>query len=69
MSKILSKEIVLIAGFLTILAAPMMIQTTVELRRGDEVRCCRSNHTVKLVRLGDSGFFDVLRSKLSWGEL
>ncbi len=25
--------------------------------------------TVKLVRLGDSGFFDALRSKLSWGEL
>ncbi len=44
-------------------------QQGVELRRGDEVRCCRSNHTVKLVRLGDSGFFDALRSKLSWGEL
>lgn len=40
-----------------------------ELQRGDEVRCCRSSHTVKLVRLGESGFFDVLRSKLSWGEL
>jgi NAD+ kinase len=44
-------------------------QQGVELRRGDEVRCCRSSHTVKLVRLGDSGFFDALRSKLSWGEL
>ena len=44
-------------------------QQGLELRRGDEVRCCRSNHTVKLVRLGESGFFDVLRSKLSWGEL
>jgi NAD+ kinase len=44
-------------------------QQGVELRRGDEVRCHRSSHTVKLVRLGDSGFFDALRSKLSWGEL
>ncbi len=44
-------------------------QQGVELCRGDEVRCCRSCHTVKLVRLGDSGFFDALRSKLSWGEL
>jgi len=44
-------------------------QQGVELRRGDEVRCCRSSHTVKLVRLGATGFFDVLRSKLSWGEL
>jgi NAD+ kinase len=40
-----------------------------ELLRGDEVRCHRSSHTVKLVRLGGTGFFDALRSKLSWGEL
>jgi NAD+ kinase len=44
-------------------------QQGMELRLGDEVRCCRSSYTVKLVRLGDSGFFDALRSKLSWGEL
>jgi NAD+ kinase len=44
-------------------------QQGVDLCRGDEVRCHRSSLTVKLVRLGDSGFFDVLRSKLSWGEL
>ena len=44
-------------------------QQGVELQRGDEVRCCRSKHTVRLVRLGESGFFDVLRTKLSWGEL
>lgn len=44
-------------------------QQKVALRRGDEIRCHRSNHTVKLVRLGDSGFFDALRSKLSWGQL
>ncbi|MGO8756918.1 MAG: NAD(+)/NADH kinase [Terracidiphilus sp.] len=44
-------------------------QQGMELRLGDEVRCCRSSHTVKLVRLNDTGFFDALRSKLSWGEL
>jgi len=44
-------------------------QQAVELKRGDEVRCHRSNNTVKLVRLGETGFFEALRSKLSWGEL
>jgi NAD+ kinase len=44
-------------------------QQGLELQRGDEVRCCRSKHTVKLVRLGGTGFFDALRMKLSWGEL
>jgi len=39
-----------------------------ELCLGDEVRCQRSNYTVNLVRLSESGFFDALRSKLSWGE-
>ena len=43
-------------------------QQRIELRHGDEVRCCRSSHTVNLIRLGDNGFFDALRSKLSWGE-
>lgn len=43
-------------------------QQAVELRLGDELRCHRSQHTVKLVRLNESGFFEALRSKLSWGE-
>ena len=43
-------------------------QTGFELRVGDEVRCRRSDYTVNLVRLSESGFFDALRSKLSWGE-
>src|SRR4029079_8712829 len=43
-------------------------QTGFELRIDDEVRCRRSSYTVKLVRLSESGFFDALRSKLSWGE-
>ena len=43
-------------------------QKAVELQLGDEVRCRRSSHTVNLVRLSESGFFEALRSKLSWGE-
>jgi NAD+ kinase len=43
-------------------------QQAVELRRGDEIRCCRSVHSVKLVRMSEGSFFEALRSKLSWGE-
>ncbi len=43
-------------------------QQMVALERGDELRCRRSSHTVKLVRLSESSFFEALRSKLSWGE-
>lgn len=43
-------------------------QVAVELQKCDELRCHRSSHTVKLVRLSESGFFDALRTKLSWGE-
>jgi NAD+ kinase len=43
-------------------------QLAVGLQLGDEVRCKRSLHTVNLVRLSESGFFEALRSKLSWGE-
>lgn len=43
-------------------------QRAVELRLGDEVRCCRSRDAVKLIRMQQSSFFDVLRTKLSWGE-
>ena len=43
-------------------------QQAVGLHPGDEVRCRRSSHTVKLVRISESGFFEALRSKLSWGE-
>jgi hypothetical protein len=38
MSKVLSKEIVLIAGFLVILAAPALIQIAVELHRGETIQ-------------------------------
>jgi NAD+ kinase len=43
-------------------------QKAVELFLGDEVRCQKSSHTVNLVRVSEGGFFDALRSKLSWGE-
>jgi NAD+ kinase len=43
-------------------------QQAVTIQVGDEIRCHRSQNTVKLVRLKESGFFDALRSKLSWGE-
>ncbi len=43
-------------------------QRAVELQLGDEIRCQRSKYTVNLVRLGEGGFFEALRNKLSWGE-
>lgn len=43
-------------------------QEAILMKVGDELHCRRSVHTVKLVRLGATGFFDVLRSKLKWGE-
>jgi NAD+ kinase len=43
-------------------------QEALDLAVGDQVHCRRSEHSVKLVRMGAAGFFDVLRSKLKWGE-
>jgi NAD+ kinase len=43
-------------------------QKAVELLLGDELRCQKSSHTVNLVRISEGGFFEALRSKLSWGE-
>jgi NAD+ kinase len=43
-------------------------QRAVELRLGDEIRCHRSPYRVNLVRLNEGGFFEALRTKLSWGE-
>jgi len=42
-------------------------QPGLDLRDGDRVRCRRSEHHVNLFRTG-SDFFQVLRSKLKWGE-
>jgi NAD+ kinase len=43
-------------------------QEVIQLQVGDELKCCKSEYSVKLLRLGTTGFFDVLRSKLKWGE-
>jgi NAD+ kinase len=43
-------------------------QEALDLEVGDQVHCRRSEYSVKLVRMGATGFFDVLRSKLKWGE-
>lgn len=43
-------------------------QRAIELEVGDEIRCNRSPYTVNLVRLKEGGFFEALRTKLSWGE-
>ena len=42
-------------------------QEAVELLLGDEVRCQRSEASVRLLRLRPNGLFNVLRSKLKWG--
>jgi NAD+ kinase len=56
-----------VEGFPSLCLLTVDGQQAVEMQLGDEVRCRRSSHTVKLVRLKESGFFEVLRSKLSWG--
>jgi len=38
------------------------------LKKGDHVRCRRSDHAVHLIRPPKLLFFDVLREKLKWGE-
>ena len=43
-------------------------QEAVELLLNDRIRCRRSERFVKLLRLRPNGIFNVLRSKLSWGE-
>ena len=42
-------------------------QPGLDLRDGDRVRCRRSAHQVNLFRTG-TDFFQVLRTKLNWGE-
>jgi NAD+ kinase len=43
-------------------------QEAIQVHVGDELRCRRSDYSVKLVRMGEPQFFDVLRAKLKWGE-
>ena len=43
-------------------------QEAVDLNLGDTIHCCRSQYSVRLIRLRQNGLFNVLRSKLKWGE-
>src|SRR5215469_9304163 len=43
-------------------------QQAVELQLGDKITCRRSEQRVHLLRPRRNGLFQVLRSKLSWGE-
>jgi NAD+ kinase len=51
------------AAFLTIDGQPGMM-----LANGDVVQCRKSMMQVKLLKLPERSFFDVLRTKLKWGE-
>jgi len=42
-------------------------QVGVPVSQGDRVVCCRASHTVKLLRMKKT-FFEVLRTKLKWGQ-
>ena len=42
-------------------------QPGLDLKDGDRVRCCCSEHKISLFRT-DADFFHVLRNKLKWGE-
>lgn len=43
-------------------------QQGVPLEEGDVVQCRKSKYSVKLFKLRDRSFFQVLRTKLKWGE-
>ena len=43
-------------------------QIGIPLESGDGLAVDRHPHAVRLVRVSDHGFFEVLRRKLSWGE-
>ena len=43
-------------------------QTGMDLLEGDQIVCRKSEHRVELLRLPGRPFFEVLRTKLKWGE-
>jgi len=43
-------------------------QTGVEIQGGDRIVCRKSKYQVRLFRMTQRTFFDVLRAKLKWGE-
>ena len=42
-------------------------QTGTPVKQGDRVECVKAGHVVKLFRMKKT-FFDVLRTKLKWGQ-
>jgi NAD+ kinase len=42
-------------------------QVGMPVAQGDQIVCCKANYQVKLLRIRRP-FFDVLRSKLRWGQ-
>ena len=43
-------------------------QENVVIQPGCTVELCRADHTIHLIRFTDRSFYDVLRTKLKWGE-
>jgi NAD+ kinase len=43
-------------------------QAGFQLEAGDEIRICRAERTLKLIRPSTRSYFEVLREKLKWGE-
>lgn len=43
-------------------------QVGMELKCGDVIRVCRAEHRTRLVMSGSKDYFEVLRTKLKWGE-
>jgi NAD+ kinase len=43
-------------------------QAGFQLEAGDEIRICRADQTLRLIRPSTRSYFEVLREKLKWGE-
>jgi NAD+ kinase len=43
-------------------------QAGFQVQAGDEIRICRADQTLRLVRPSTRSYFEVLREKLKWGE-
>ncbi|OFV94462.1 MAG: hypothetical protein A3G76_07550 [Acidobacteria bacterium RIFCSPLOWO2_12_FULL_65_11] len=43
-------------------------QAGFQLQEGDEIRICRADHVLRLIRPSTRSYFEVLREKLKWGE-
>jgi NAD+ kinase len=43
-------------------------QAGYQLQAGDELRVCRAERPLRLIRPSTRSYFEVLREKLKWGE-